>query len=907
MLGIRLPFRATYSEVLLLVIGFMLTGMLFTIPPLSIAGLPMYFYLAPALLVGYCVPFWLYVTGLLCIITFANYMVGGLSPTTAPESLVSAIFLIAVFVWRSLTSQSDTLIVAATLLIVLAFPFMALLNFSWAGLNAHLSLLLASRYAVNGLFSVVLAEVLILTVKLSEWPSLQAIRKMLGFRPSLLQIIEFVVTISVVVSLLAELLLFWQNLDDSLKTRARADADTRLDALYLVAEATLTERFAQATVSAEIMREKGLDAKIIPEMGRLLTHRGAASSTEATESLDYAVVFGDGLTLATPGLSADVVDRAIALARVQSAERNTLLALNIVLADGEKHAFSVFLGDDGQPSALIRYHSLSDALLFEFRHARQVYRALFGNTLSLAKEGAVDVRSGFGLPPNTRILSDPNDDRISWVPSASENIQRGRIFIARVTVDTQLTLMPSPAYIDRYSRKLHGAGEFRVTLSYWPYFISFAEPVILSTLLSSVILMILLWAARMSFMRSMSPLSKLTHIFENWRQVSGAGLASAVALPVDLGGDSALSDIHGLQVGFRSLVQDVMHAERRLSTIAANYDELLRSVPLGVLAVDGSSQIQFLNDALGEITGQRQDAMVRLTTQAAQMLAAGTPVDEWQLVLEERAPRSLLLVVNRRLDDRGQESGFWVIATDLTAQKQTSAQLIQAAKLATLGEMSTGMAHELNQPLNVIALAASNLRFTIKKGNGTSENTLSKLDRIESAVHRAASIIDHMRAYGRLAGEGMSEVNVGEICAGACNLVGEQLKLANISLINQVLDETLWVEGNAIQLEQVLINLINNAKDAIKSGAEKGMVTLDAELIDDRILLRVTDTGGGIPSHVLPHIFEPFFTTKPVGKGTGLGGSISYGIVREMQGDMWVENVPGGAQITISLPLMKQG
>ena len=190
----------------------------------------------------------------------------------------------------------------------------------------------------------------------------------------------------------------------------------------------------------------------------------------------------------------------------------------------------------------------------------------------------------------------------------------------------------------------------------------------------------------------------------------------------------------------------------------------------------------------------------------------------------------------------------------------------------------------------MISLATSNLRFTIKKGRATSDNTLSKLERIDGAVHRAANIIDHMRAYGRLAGEGLTEIDLGEVVSGACNLLSEQLKLANVALLNAVPSEGLKVLGNAIQLEQVLINLVNNARDAIKESQSAGTVTIDSEYGGGRVRLRGTDSGGGIPDHVLPHIFEPFFTTKPVGKGTGLGGSISFGIVREMQCDIWAEN-----------------
>ena len=154
-----------------------------------------------------------------------------------------------------------------------------------------------------------------------------------------------------------------------------------------------------------------------------------------------------------------------------------------------------------------------------------------------------------------------------------------------------------------------------------------------------------------------------------------------------------------MQLAFRALVDDIVYGERRVSTIAANYDELLRSLPLGVLAIDGASRVQFLNDALGEIIEQRQAAISALKIQAAKMLANNATASEWQLDIEGRPPKNLLLVVNHRLDDRGKESGLWIITTDLTQQKLTNAQLIQASKLATLGEMSTGMAHELNQPV----------------------------------------------------------------------------------------------------------------------------------------------------------------------------------------------------------------
>ena len=404
-----------------------------------------------------------------------------------------------------------------------------------------------------------------------------------------------------------------------------------------------------------------------------------------------------------------------------------------------------------------------------------------------------------------------------------------------------------------------------------------------------------------------APLRELVQSFDRWRQLNAQDGGGGTLLQT-LSNDnlSSVEDIYALQVGFSSLAKTIVRGERRLSTIAANYDELLRSLPLGVMAIDADSRVQFLNDALGEITDHRQDALISFQKKGSDMLEHQQLVAEWQLRREDALPKSLLLVVTHRLDESGQGSGFWTIVTDITEQRNTNAQLVQAAKLATLGEMSTGMAHELNQPLNVISLAASNLRFSLEQASSPgSENRLAKLDRIDSAVRRAAGIIDHMRAYGRLSGEGLSPIELGAVVAGASDLMSEQLKLANITLINQFPDGDFKVMGNSIQLEQVLINLINNAKDAISGNGSPGEIIVDAETIQQRILLRVSDTGGGIPEHALPHIFEPFFTTKPVGEGTGLGGSISYGIIRDMQGDIWAENLPQGARITVSLPLLQ--
>jgi C4-dicarboxylate-specific signal transduction histidine kinase len=123
-------------------------------------------------------------------------------------------------------------------------------------------------------------------------------------------------------------------------------------------------------------------------------------------------------------------------------------------------------------------------------------------------------------------------------------------------------------------------------------------------------------------------------------------------------------------------------------------------------------------------------------------------------------------------------------------------------------------------------------------------------------------------------------------------------------LLSADIETTARVLGNTIQFEQVLINMINNARDAILANGTSGTIVIEQTLDEGHVIVAIQDSGGGIPADALPHIFEPFYTTKPVGKGTGLGGSISYGIVQDMQGNIWAENVGGGAKISIRLPLV---
>jgi C4-dicarboxylate-specific signal transduction histidine kinase len=230
-------------------------------------------------------------------------------------------------------------------------------------------------------------------------------------------------------------------------------------------------------------------------------------------------------------------------------------------------------------------------------------------------------------------------------------------------------------------------------------------------------------------------------------------------------------------------------------------------------------------------------------------------------------------------------------------------QLVQAGKLATLGELTTGVAHELNNPLNNIGLFVGNVIDHVELGRLDPARVVTDLGRAMEQVRKATEIITHLRTFGRPASVTLERVDVDEVIERSLSLVQEQLRLRGIEVLFDLCHDGLVVVGNPIQLEQVFINLLTNARDSLAAATTKEIHIASAR---DGDLVRITfaDTGGGIAPAIEQRIFDPFFTTKEVGAGTGLGLSITYSIVKEHGGQIAVDGGPGsGALFTIELPL----
>jgi len=253
-----------------------------------------------------------------------------------------------------------------------------------------------------------------------------------------------------------------------------------------------------------------------------------------------------------------------------------------------------------------------------------------------------------------------------------------------------------------------------------------------------------------------------------------------------------------------------------------------------------------------------------------------------------------------------------VTTSDITKRLETEQQLIQASKMATLGEMATGMAHELNQPLSVIKTAASFIVRKITRHEPLAPDILAEMaHEIDAHVDRASRIINHLREFGRKPEMKLEPVDAGGILRRSLDIFSQQLKLREIEVELSIAPDLPLVLADAGRLEQVFINMLINARDAIEEkwaaepkpdGAKR--ISLSAAVAGSFVSVAIADTGCGIPTGVVEKIFQPFFTTKKVGKGTGLGLSISYGIVKDCGGDIRAFSTPGeGTRFVITLPL----
>jgi PAS domain S-box-containing protein len=359
---------------------------------------------------------------------------------------------------------------------------------------------------------------------------------------------------------------------------------------------------------------------------------------------------------------------------------------------------------------------------------------------------------------------------------------------------------------------------------------------------------------------------------------------------------------------YSSLEQNAQQIER-LKDFAEN---IVESMSVGVLAVDFEGHIEFWNTQLEHSIGvSRADAVGRtieeiLPTDLAAEIVARSEEERvtnlYKFPLRNRDGRTLVVNVSiAPLTGKSAEHlGRLILVDDITQRMQLEEQLLQTEKLTSLGLLAAGVAHEVNTPLAVI----SNYIQMLAKQLPANDPRNKLTEKIVKQTFRASEIVNNLLNFSRTGGAEFKEVNLNQIIDETLTLVAHPFRAASVQVIKNLGGDLPSILGSSNRLQQVFLNLFLNAKDAMPSG---GMLEVRSAANNGSVEIEVTDTGIGIQRENLARLFDPFFTTKASGRGTGLGLSVSYGIIKEHAGKIEVRSTPGkGTSFRLEFPAARK-
>jgi len=346
------------------------------------------------------------------------------------------------------------------------------------------------------------------------------------------------------------------------------------------------------------------------------------------------------------------------------------------------------------------------------------------------------------------------------------------------------------------------------------------------------------------------------------------------------------------------LLEEVREGADQVAQLQARQESILESSGVGLLLVDGG-RIQAWNRALEAIYAvHREEAidralgevfplhLVRAIERETQAVKPGEEARLYRYRLVNRAGETRIVNITVSPDTGDRPGPRVVTLDDVTERVSLEEQVLQQERLAALGMLAAGVAHEVNTPLTGI----SSYTQMLLEEAGESGPRRELLEKIEAQTQRASKIANSLLNLARPERSAFERLSLNDTVAEVVRLFEPQVRGQGVRLEPLLEPDLPPIRGHKAKLQQVLLNLLLNAKDAVDS---EGRITLQTRSTEDRIVLEVTDDGVGIAEEDLPRIFDPFFTTKSRGKGSGLGLSISYGIVLEHAGEIQVESVPG--------------
>lgn len=375
--------------------------------------------------------------------------------------------------------------------------------------------------------------------------------------------------------------------------------------------------------------------------------------------------------------------------------------------------------------------------------------------------------------------------------------------------------------------------------------------------------------------------------------------------------------MHGSVSGILGVVRDLTDERARavaLERLETRYSRLTDSAEDAIATMDEEGHFTSVNRALEKVSGRPRSALIG--THFVELLRPAERAEMWRVFAAtmggertkrevrftrpDGAQRVAMVFANPLIED-GRVTGVLAVARDVTDERMLHEQVARQEKLAALGELVSGVAHEINSPLQSI-LAQAQL---IEQGAGASAETLEAAQNVANEAKRASRIVNKLLTFARQNPAERLTTDLNQVLEDTLELRRYPLKVQDIQL-EVALDRSLpmtWADP--FQLQQVLINLLGNAEQAVarQSGIRK--ITVRTRREDDNLIIEVADSGPGIAPEHLPHIFNPFYTTKPRGSGTGLGLSIADGIIREHGGSIRVQSDLGrGARFEVVLPLV---